>query len=360
MQLMFQNILESYQKAKQEGYSGHKVAHLIRKEIVEEIEFKASINTETFKLEGSAGRGNWAEIPWIAVFDRDITETATQGYYIVYLFRADMKGLYLSLNQGWTFFKKEYGSKEGKEKIKLVSNFWRKELSSTLNDFSFENINLHCVNDLGKGYELGHICGKYYSLEKLPKDKELIDDLRNLLGVYRELKGRIGKQSIKLTNKSIVTFTEVAESTQDELSAAAESGYDEQAYDLPVLKPKQNLLKARMVWERRAKYISDIKEKSNHQCEFDPTHQTFLSKRTKKNFVEAHHLIPLEFQYQFQNSLDVPANIVALCPNCHRAIHGAVLDYRSEMIECLYEQRREELRKCGLDIELADLLELYE
>jgi hypothetical protein len=38
----------------------------------------------------------------VAVFDRLITKTARQGFYIVYLFRGDLNGVYLSLNQGVT------------------------------------------------------------------------------------------------------------------------------------------------------------------------------------------------------------------------------------------------------------------
>jgi 5-methylcytosine-specific restriction protein A len=50
-----------------------------------------------YKLQGSRGRGRWAETVWVAVFDRLVTETAQRGYYIVYLLRRDGDGVYLSL-----------------------------------------------------------------------------------------------------------------------------------------------------------------------------------------------------------------------------------------------------------------------
>jgi hypothetical protein len=39
-----------------------------------------------FLVEGSAGAGNWAAVPWLSVFDPAITTAATHGYYVVYLF----------------------------------------------------------------------------------------------------------------------------------------------------------------------------------------------------------------------------------------------------------------------------------
>src|SRR5262249_52580282 len=40
-------------------------------------------------VEGSAGAGNWAAVPWISVFDPAITTSATRGYYVVYLFHVN-------------------------------------------------------------------------------------------------------------------------------------------------------------------------------------------------------------------------------------------------------------------------------
>ncbi|HEV7774002.1 MAG TPA: DUF3578 domain-containing protein [Conexibacter sp.] len=44
---------------------------------------------QTYKVEGSVGRGNWAETAWVSVFDLNITDSATRGVYLVYLIRED-------------------------------------------------------------------------------------------------------------------------------------------------------------------------------------------------------------------------------------------------------------------------------
>ena len=48
--------------------------------------------------------------------NKNITQSTQYGLYMVYLFKGDMTGFYLSLNQGITFFEKEYG------KINELSN----------------------------------------------------------------------------------------------------------------------------------------------------------------------------------------------------------------------------------------------
>lgn len=60
---------------------------------------------------------------------------------------------------------------------------------------------------------------------------------------------------------------------------------------------------------------------ANYTCELNPSHKTFISKTNGKPFMQAHHLIPLEFEYLFPYSLDVEANVVSLCSMCHDEIH---------------------------------------
>ncbi len=185
MQQSMHHVLSNYLIAKQEDFGNNDLANFIRNTLEARTVESCNISLKKYKVEGSPGKGNWAEVPWLCVFDKDITQTATRGFYIVYLFNADMSGVHLSLNQGWTHYKEKYKAAKGKEYIKKVANSCKHILRSSLNDFSFNDITLHCSGNLGKGYEYGHICGKYYSKENIPNKLELVNDLRNLLGVYR-------------------------------------------------------------------------------------------------------------------------------------------------------------------------------
>ena len=97
-------------------------------------------------------------------------------------------------------------------------------------------------------------------------------------------------------------------------------------------------------------------EKANYKCELNPNHQTFINKSNGKPYVLGHHLIPLEFEYLFPYSLDIEANIVSLCSLCHDEIHHGI-NYK-ELIDKLYEQRKEALKECGIEID--DIQYLYD
>ena len=53
-----------------------------------------------YVVKGSGGAGAGAHVPRIAVFNPDETTEAQRGMYVVYLFKADMQVVYLSLEQG--------------------------------------------------------------------------------------------------------------------------------------------------------------------------------------------------------------------------------------------------------------------
>lgn len=101
--------LEEYPKAIEREFAGDAVAEFIRKDVPEVLQQILSMNPR-YITHGSPGQGNWARAPWAAIYDRFITESAQDGYYVVYLVREDFKGIYLSLNQGITSTRKQYGS----------------------------------------------------------------------------------------------------------------------------------------------------------------------------------------------------------------------------------------------------------
>ncbi|QXE92801.1 HNH endonuclease [Geomonas subterranea] len=95
------------------------------------------------------------------------------------------------------------------------------------------------------------------------------------------------------------------------------------------------------------------------KCELDPSHTTFLNHVSKQQHMEAHHLIPMKCQDDFENALDVPENILSLCPNCHRKIHLADNYERVIAIEQAYDLKKEALPSRGLSVSIAKLLTFY-
>lgn len=98
---------------------------------------------------------------------------------------------------------------------------------------------------------------------------------------------------------------------------------------------------------------------AKNKCEIDESHEDFISRVTGKNYVEAHHLIPMEYQDDFTNSIDVEANIVSLCVGCHKKLHHATFTEIKPLIEELYDDRIDRLIDCEIELTKDKLLTFY-
>lgn len=114
--------------------TGHKIASYLRIDLPSVISNSLGAHQRGFICTGSAGAGNWAAVPWVAVFDPRVTDTATKGYYVVYLFSPDDRRLYLSLNQGTTAVIDEFGS-QGYALLKDRASLMRTRLPEFLDQF---------------------------------------------------------------------------------------------------------------------------------------------------------------------------------------------------------------------------------
>ena len=104
-------ILENYIQTITEDYdyvSKDSETFKILKETANDL--KDGINGD-YLIDYSAGMGRWSYNPWITFFNPKITNSARSGYYVVYLFKSDMSGVYISLNFGEVDFKEKYGRK---------------------------------------------------------------------------------------------------------------------------------------------------------------------------------------------------------------------------------------------------------
>ena len=98
---------------------------------------------------------------------------------------------------------------------------------------------------------------------------------------------------------------------------------------------------------------------AQYKCQEDASHWTCESGATGKPYLEPHHLVPMSLQPEFKNSLDCVANLVVLCPTCHRAIHYGDLTTKRGMLAKFFKSHVGNLAKSGIDIELPFLLEKY-
>ena len=124
-----------------------------------------------------------------------------------------------------------------------------------------------------------------------------------------------------------------------------------------IVKIEEGGLSAKPKYKRDPKIGKNVLAAVNHKCAVSANHPSFIKKGTKHAYMELHHLIPMKYQDDFEQSLDNEANVVSLCSNCHNQIHYG--EGADELIKKLYHQREKYLKQAGLDITLDDLLKLY-
>lgn len=74
-------------------------------------------------------------------------------------------------------------------------------------------------------------------------------------------------------------------------------------------------------WKRSSIIKQQSIKSAQYLREIDQNHKTFIAKNTGKQYMEGHHEIPINKQEDFDVSLYVYANIICLCPICHRLLH---------------------------------------
>lgn len=157
----------------------------------------ATISTLLFSrndllIAGSCGIGQKTDYPWIAIFNKNITSSAKRGIYIVYLYKKDMSGFYLSLNQGITYFTNTFKRKKY-DNARKVADYFKNEIGD--NYFDKNDIDLGASSgSLGYGYQETNIISKYYAKDSF-SDNELEQDLKRMLAIYDELVGVLGENN---------------------------------------------------------------------------------------------------------------------------------------------------------------------
>ncbi|WP_027482362.1 MrcB family domain-containing protein [Deinococcus pimensis] len=133
----------------------------------------------------SYGKGNWAQVPWLAVLDQRLTSTTKTGVYVVYLFRGDMSGVYLTLAQGVTELVEQHGGPEARRIMRERAARIQAHLGDLpTQGFSYTpDVQLHSTT-YGADYEASVIAHKYYDHAALPTEADLQADLRALLAAY--------------------------------------------------------------------------------------------------------------------------------------------------------------------------------
>ncbi|EFB3218809.1 TPA: HNH endonuclease [Escherichia coli] len=124
-------------------------------------------------------------------------------------------------------------------------------------------------------------------------------------------------------------------------------------------KPKKKAIEVKngLSYPRNKVVSKNALNKAGYRCEVDNDHPTFRRRNSPLHYTEPHHIVPMSRQDAFDTSLDVEENIISLCCNCHKQIHLG--QGYEDMLEKIYNERKELLKKVDIDISLENLISYY-
>jgi 5-methylcytosine-specific restriction protein A len=295
-----QRVLTDYPKAKAEPLEGHPFAQFLRSDVASDVTDGLGELGHGLIVQGSPGQGNWAAVPWISIFDPAITTSATRGYYVVYLFHAEQPRVHLSLNQGTTAVREEFG---GIARAVLAdrAELMRKRLSDFAPALPNAAIELGSNARLPGDYVAGHALGVSYELDNLPDEMTLRQDLQHAVRGYRALTYRGGIEG------DVESQSEVS----DEFNLPPQAS---------VIETRKYVFHRKI--ERNRTAARNAKKLHGTRCQACDLKFEERYGAIGKDFIEAHHLRPIAtLQEGVAVAYDVAADFAVLCANCHRMIH---------------------------------------
>lgn len=311
-----EDVLANYARARTEPFRDNPTAAVLRIGLRNSLD--SLLRRKNYVITGSPGKGNWAETPWVAVFDPFVTTTAQEGYYVVYLFRGDGAGVFLSLNQATTEVRARVG-KRYRDVLERTARLRRDLLSDAGGDTIGGPIDLGGTKPLTRGYEAGNIAAIEYRRGQVPSDDVLATDLDRMLGLYAEL----------------VT-------AQDALAEAAQASENDEQHETGVEGD-------RFRWHKRVERNSRLSNaaKAVHGTTCQACGFSFADAYGElgAGYIEAHHLVPVSELAERPREVSSVNDFAVVCANCHRMLHrpaGRVMSISE--LKSLVDGRREPLR----------------
>ena len=262
-------------------------------------------------VEGSTGKGNWAEIPWICFFDVH-THAASNGLYTIILFNnADKSKITLAIGVAAIASNKTFKTDEQSynRRLQLFENL--------IDKWEFVENNL---DFLGKGksardYAKNTITYKQFSY---PLNEEILfQNVTTFIKNSKHLNSRFNYWAAMHVSNNYDKFQKLNE--------------------LKKPKRKETNTSSFIRSEEVKKFVLEREKGTCALCQKKgPFKNTLLGE--KYHFLEVAHIEALK-----EGGYDNPSNAAGLCPNCHRMIDHwenkrSVENYKNRLIKYVKEK----------------------
>lgn len=293
---MLARLASDYIYERGKNFAGSEFGNFVRHDIAIAAKKRLIFLPYDLKVKASVGAGNWASVPWLGFFDPLITESATKGFYVVYLINAQTQEIYLSMNQGTTAAYQSFGEKEGRNHLRRNAVEMAARVQDFASQFSTAPIDLSSEDSLPLGYTAAHAFGRKYDANSLDKD-EFYTDLETMLAAYETLVDLGGTTPGDVMMEE-ADSNDVVESRRYVLSRRIERAPNVR---LPVLNKRGAICEG---------------------CNLDPQHHYDFQGPLKNTPLDIHHIKPLSGMAEGETRrYKIPEDFLVLCPTCHRVIH---------------------------------------
>lgn len=138
------------------------------------------------------GAGSWFKNPWTIIYDKKIEEIdkyEQYPYYIHYIFKEDMKKVFLSISLSWSHAAKVMDEKKPNWTESDRKNYFdiRKAEIKKIIESSYEVPNKFKTNLNDSPWIETSIYGKSYNSELIPSEQNLETDFKDILNIYNQL-----------------------------------------------------------------------------------------------------------------------------------------------------------------------------
>jgi hypothetical protein len=244
----------------------HRAYQLIYRHLREDL-LSITPQQDHYKIHSSGGAGNITSGPWFAAFDKRVTLSSQNGFYVVFLFSVDMKRLVLELGFGTNQFVKYYGDNQNtlikireasvhlqKAVSNLVANFQDKEFISRL-DTEESDLSTSRSNKLQIGYEKASIFNISYDIDTI-ENSTIISDYHNLLGLYKTI---VDSGLVPQNDGLLVTTIDIGE-LENSIKEPEVKPYDPGKRTSPKTKESSNSSNNARSYSQNSKKIGDLGE----------------------------------------------------------------------------------------------------
>ncbi|OIJ32446.1 hypothetical protein BK819_11870 [Microbacterium sp. LCT-H2] len=162
---------------------------LIRREVPDWLAENAATHGvgTRYAVRGQDAVGRKSQVPWVRIFDPDLSPRPTEGWYVVYLFAGDGNRCYLSLSHGSFTWDGSAFRARSAEEARLLREWARASISLPGPRFTFDVDLAARSGTAGASYAGTVAVAIEYERSAIPPNEVLLSDLGEMLGLLDQI-----------------------------------------------------------------------------------------------------------------------------------------------------------------------------